>query len=368
MLVQNNQGSKYASELRDLMDARLFYCVYQPIVSLTSGCTMGWEALLRGPEGSNFHHPDQIFRIAEASDCLAEIEIMGHRAAVSKVGYLGSDRRLFLKAHPHVIHNTQFVGSGFVDYLSIFNMTPQNIVFEITERQYVDNYKRLIQKINSLRSHGFSIAVDDVGSGYAGLQAIGEIRPDYLKIDMSLVQNIHRDRVKMAVLEMLVAFTEKIGGGIIAEGVESDKELYAIMKMNIHFGQGYFIGKQSPVPEISGNAAICRVNSALNIDGIKIIKQAYPVGDFTEEAVCADHKVPVKKIKHLFDITPGLTVVVITEDDHPVGLVMRNHLDSHLGKKYGFSLYSERAISTLMDSSALMVDENTAIEKVARLP
>jgi EAL domain-containing protein (putative c-di-GMP-specific phosphodiesterase class I) len=109
-------------------------------------------------------------------------------------------------------------------------------VFEITERQSIDDYASFTKALDHCRKQGYRIAIDDAGAGYSFLQAIAELRPDYIKIDRSIIHRIDRDKMKEMLVETLVMLAQKINCQIIAEGIETFEELEVVRRLGVHFG------------------------------------------------------------------------------------------------------------------------------------
>jgi EAL domain-containing protein (putative c-di-GMP-specific phosphodiesterase class I)/GGDEF domain-containing protein len=358
---------KYLKEFEVLLKNGLFAFVYQPIVSLRSGMIIGWEALIRGPEGTYFHKPDAIFPFAEESGWLSRLEKRWLEIALTGIGPMEAYQKIFLNVYPQTIFDRQKKNEEIHDLLLGQGLKADNIVLEITEKKKVQDYRLLHKSLKDFRKTGFQVAMDDVGAGFSDLQAIVEIRPNFIKIDMAFVRDIHSDAGKRVLLETFVILAEKINGEIIAEGIETENELKALMNIGVHCGQGYLIAKPAyPKPQV--NESLCSgVFRAGYSSNNQILKQVYPIGHIAEEAVCVDAGMQTKDVKAVFDQELHLSGIVALEDSRPVGLIMRQHLDRYLGKRYGVDLYYNRPIHIVMDRSPLLVEEQTPIEKVSQL-
>jgi len=245
-------------------------------------------------------------------------------------------------------------------------MNPDNVVFEVTERHPIKDFSLFNRSLKHYRDQGFMVAVDDVGDGFSTIRSIAELRPDYIKIDISLVRGIHKDRVKTALMETLVTFAEKIGSEIIAEGIEDDAELVSLVNSGVHYGQGYFFGKPAYPKQITTEEAYLKTLRFINNGRQQILKNAFPIGDIVDETIAVDGHVPVKDVKALFEENTEMSSIVVIEHNKPCGLIMRQHLDKHLGKKYGYALYYEKPVSRIMDKMPLIVDNQTPVELVSQ--
>jgi len=361
------QSVKYLPEFKEILAQKKLHSVYQPIISINSAAVLGWEALIRGPENSYFQKPDTIFSFAEAEGLLFPLEKICRESAFNNLGELGPDQKIFVNVHPDTVNDPTFTQGETMRIIQNLHIKPKNVVFEITERHCIKDFLSFNRTLTHYRDQGFLVAVDDVGSGFSTLQSIAEIRPDYIKIDMSLVRGIHKDGVKTALVETFVTFAEKIGCEIIAEGIEEEAELALLTRIGVHYGQGYFFGRPIYPKQILQEEAYLKTRQFVNKGRHHIAKHAFPIGDIIDEAIGIDEQTLVKDVKALFEENTALSGIVIVDSNRPSGLVMRQHLDRHLGRKYGVALYYEKPISQIMDKVPLMVDHNTPIELVSQV-
>ncbi|MCL6559995.1 MAG: EAL domain-containing protein, partial [Firmicutes bacterium] len=361
------QTARLLSEFRELLNNSRFNIVYQPIVSFRSGSVLGWEALTRGPQDSYFCSPDIIFSFAEEAGLLYPLEKVCRQIAVNRLGELGPDQRLFINIHPRAISDPNFVRGETLKLIREVGLKPGNIVFEITERHSIKDFSSFNKTLEHYRNQGFLVAVDDAGSGFSCLQSIAEIRPDFIKIDMSLIRGIHANPVKRALLETFVTFAERIGCSIIAEGIEEEDEFNTIANMGVHYGQGYFLGRPDyPKPVISESISL-KVLRLASKGRSRVWKHAFPVGDIAETAVTVSGNTQVRDVKRILDENEHVSGVIVVEKNIPVGLVMRHRLYHYLSMQYGVPLYYERPVASIMDRFPLIVEGDTPIETVSQL-
>jgi len=363
----NMHSVKYLPEFKEILAQNQLHSVYQPIISIRSAAVLGWEALIRGPENSYFQKPDAIFSFAEEEGLLFPLEKICRESAFKGLGELGPGQKIFVNVHPDTINDPAFTEGETMRIIQHLHFKPEDVVFEITERHQIKDFISFNRTLTHYRDQGFQIAVDDVGCGFSSLQSIAEIRPDYIKIDMSLVRGIHKDRVKTALMETFVTFAEKIGCEIIAEGIEEEAELALLASIGVHYGQGYFFGRPVCPKQIIHEEAYLKTLHFVNTGRHHILKNAFPIGDIVDEAVSVDEQTLVKDVKALFEENTALSGIVVMENNRPGGLVMRQHLDRHLGRKYGVALYYEKPISKIMDKAPLIMDHDTPIELVSQV-
>ena len=127
------------------------------------------------------------------------------------------------------------------------SIPPHRIVFEITEAFGLQSAETLEQNARRLRNMGVRIAVDDLGSGIASLAHMARLAPDFIKVDKSLVRDVHRHPYQAALLNALAVFAERMRVGYIAEGIETTEELQAVIDADVPWGQGFIFGEPEPL-------------------------------------------------------------------------------------------------------------------------
>lgn len=359
----NQEGLSLLNEFRKLIETPRINAVYQPIVDLGTGYPLGWEALARGPQGSYFHSPIMMFDFAEETGSLFHLERACREQAIRRLKGLQPHQKLFVNIHPQTLADPNFRAGETKQLLKKHGLEPANVVFEITERHSIHDFTLFYRTLEHYRSQGFQVAIDDAGTGYSGLSRIANLRPDYIKADMSLVRGIDSNPVQRALVEVLVTLANKIGSAIIAEGIETETELSCLCSMGVHYGQGYYLARPaSPKPQpVDISAHRTRRNA-----GDPNWKCSIPVRDLAETGPQVQPGAKVRDIKTMLDNNPISSVVVVKEN-RPVGLVMSHALDRQLGTQYGSALYFDRSVDLVMDQLPLIVDGQQPVEDVAKL-
>jgi EAL domain-containing protein (putative c-di-GMP-specific phosphodiesterase class I) len=175
----------------------------------------------------------------------SEVEMLCWKKAVDKWKKDAGREKLFLNCTPY------FIESGRLnkEFLVNLNVDLGSIVLEITERTAIQKQDMFLKELNMLRDIGVNIAVDDVGSGFASLDTVVEIRPDIVKIDRHLVHNLHTDELRYNIMHAVISFCKKSKIMTVAEGIEYEGELDVVSELGVDAIQGYLIGK--PTPDIS---------------------------------------------------------------------------------------------------------------------
>lgn len=360
-------GSMLLEEFRTIIspDQPLVSAVYQPIVNLRGGGIFSWEALARGPAGSNFESPAMLFGFAEENELVFPLERACRAAAIRGFGGTEDGRKLFLNIHPRTLVDPSFSPGHTRKLLAEHGMAPHDVVLEITERHSTKDFSLFHRTLDHYRGDGYKVAIDDVGTGYSGLWSIAEIRPDFIKLDMSLIRGIDHNPVKRALIETFLTFSEKVGCALIAEGIETETELSSLVAMGVHYGQGYFLGRPSAPRQELAPEVLKHISGGMR-RSMAENKCSAPIGGVVEEICHFSTTCTVGEVKHFLESHPDATSVAVVCDMRPVGLIMRHQMDRMLSSQYGLALYTNRPLTKIMDSQPLAVDFSTPVELVAK--
>ena len=224
-----------------LLHHRQIRTVFQPIVSLRDGSVFGYEALSRGPQGTEMESPNVLFEYAQRYGKLWDLELLCRTKAIETVSRLHAQIRLFLNVNPNIMHDIKFRQGFTKEYLNQYGINPEDVIFEITEKEAVDNISDFIKTIDNYKNQKYKIAIDDTGAGYSGLNMISDIHPHFIKIDMNLIRDIDKDGTKQSLVKSMSQFASLSNTFLIAEGIETEGELLKLIEIGIDYGQGFFI-------------------------------------------------------------------------------------------------------------------------------
>ncbi|HEX2025501.1 MAG TPA: EAL domain-containing protein [Actinomycetota bacterium] len=214
--------------------------VYQPIFDVHTGEVVGAEALSRFSLPPP-RPPDQWFRDAADVGMANVLETAAAGAALGGLAELPRGAHVAINVSPDTVMDPMFA--------RLLDAAPVgHVVLEVTEHAPVRDYGRLAAALDPLRERGLRLAVDDAGSGYAGLRHILRLAPDILKLDIDLTRGISTDRARHAMSVALIRFAEEMDMTVVAEGIETDQELEALRELGVPWGQGYLLGRPGPLP------------------------------------------------------------------------------------------------------------------------
>jgi EAL domain-containing protein (putative c-di-GMP-specific phosphodiesterase class I) len=213
--------------------------VYQPIFDVSKHVIVGFESLSRfdvSPEKS----PDTVFNEAHEFGLGTALEMKAIRLALQALPCFKSDLYIAVNASPQTIANAGFA--------QLFDSLPlERVTLEVTEHAAVDRYPEVLAALAPLRQQGLQLAIDDAGAGYASFKHILQLSPDRIKLDHSLIRDIHADLPRRALIAAFMRFSEEIGAGLVAEGVEKEEELKVLQELGVEKVQGYFLGRPIPL-------------------------------------------------------------------------------------------------------------------------
>jgi EAL domain-containing protein (putative c-di-GMP-specific phosphodiesterase class I) len=224
-------------------------------VNMQRGGMLGFEALSRGPAGTSAHSPINLFEAAKTTDLVFELDRHCRRRALRTARDLPVPHLLFVNVVPASMYDPDFQGASLIRLLEGVGLSPERIVLEVSEGYAIENYTLFVEALQNFKQLGFSIAVDDIGAGYSGLEKIAHLNPRYLKFDMQLVRDIDRSHVKREMARALKTFADKMDALIIAEGIEREGEQTACVDLGIEYAQGYLLARPAPLETFNLGAA-----------------------------------------------------------------------------------------------------------------
>lgn len=242
------EQTRKVADLKDTIREGAVYMEYHPIIVTSSEEIYGFEALARGAK-RELRSPDVLFEVAAEANLLWELgRLLRSRAIEGISKTIRDDQYLFLNVDPHDFDDPQFRD---IDLAMHGIDDPNHVVLEITERTAIKDYPRFQEYLADFRERGFRFAVDDAGSGYAGLGSIANLAPDYIKLDISLISNIDTNFLKQNLVETMVNFAENQGAQVIAEGVERREEFETIRNLGVHLTQGFLFHRPQSAEAIA---------------------------------------------------------------------------------------------------------------------
>ena len=227
--------------LREVIHSRAIQPTFQPVVHLEDGVVKAYEALARFDK-EKFPSPADAFAAATQAGIGVELELLALQRAFAHLDEMPAGAWLSANLSVEALLTPE-VSATLLAHAS------RRIAVELTEHAQVHDYPAVVRVTEALRAAGILIAVDDAGAGFASLSHILQLRPDIIKLDITLTRGIDADPVRMALARSLVGFAADIGAMLIAEGIETVEEHEKLRALGVRLGQGYFLARPGPLPD-----------------------------------------------------------------------------------------------------------------------
>ncbi len=365
-------NNRIEEEISEILDNKRIKTVFQPIISLRDGSLLGYEALSRVKGDSFIKSPDELFFYAGQCNRLWDLELLCRTKSLESA-FLNNEHpmntKLFVNVNPNIMHDVKFRQGFTKEYLSQYGITPENIIFEITERNAVNDMNSFKSTVNHYKEQTYKIAIDDAGAGYSGLNLISDIKPHYIKLDMNLIRNINEDSIKFALVKSMIELSHMANIHLIAEGIETREEMATLINLGVHYGQGYFIQKpaEEMIPIPSEIIEILKdVNRKKNHTFGNQVNSIY-IENLTTDAYTISPATSVEQVFEIFKKNPSMLGLCIVKNNTVMGTICKARFTLMLSGQYGFSLYQKKPITDLMETDFLAVDSQTPISAVSHI-
>ena len=217
----------------------------QPIVDPSEGKISSLEALIRGNDGGS---PEQFFRALDP-DTLYQVDLQTKAYAFALAEKLGiGSHKIAVNLLPMSLVNVPGAVEFLVDQIKNHGLQPEQVVLEITENEMISGLNQFNSAIKQLRGEGVGMAIDDFGSGYAGLSLLTRFQPDKIKIDREIISNIHLSGPKQAIVRSIISCCSDLEITLVAEGIEKIEEWCWLESAGIRRFQGFLFAR----PQLNG--------------------------------------------------------------------------------------------------------------------
>jgi EAL domain-containing protein (putative c-di-GMP-specific phosphodiesterase class I) len=243
-----------AGRLLETLDGHLT-SAFQPIVDAPTLEIFGYEALLRTGAGAPVNTPAAIFEIARGTDLLPHTDLAARRTAIACAAAAGITQRLFINFCPSAIYDPKTCLRSTIEALDAAGISHDRVIFEVIESDEVEDPAYLIEILKSYRQAGFKVALDDLGAGFASLNLLHILRPDFIKLDIALVRDIDSDSFKAMLAVKIIEAARALEMIVVAEGIETAAEMRWLRDNGAHLLQGFYLARPTAVPATVISAA-----------------------------------------------------------------------------------------------------------------
>ncbi|MCT2537879.1 EAL domain-containing protein [Aquibacillus koreensis] len=236
-------------EFNKIIKNNLLSTYFQPILDLQKNKIIGYEGLNRPPQSPYFPNTESFYDYIGETNQAFFFEKHCRNTTLHEYYHqingqrFYQDKIIFINIHPQVLVDFEYKSGETLQVLKQLNISPSQVVLELTEKKAVKDYGMFAKMLENYRSQGFRIAVDDAGSGYNSLKSVVQLKPEFIKLDKSLIQCIHQCLDKQKMVALLLDFALQSNTSVIAEGIEQQEELNYLKELGVHYGQGYLLGK-----------------------------------------------------------------------------------------------------------------------------
>lgn len=354
-----------------LLAEKRLTCHFQPIVNRQQGRIFAYEALCRTVGGNPFDTIEELFFTASQCGMILPLDMQCRENAMalaSVQGLSGNNTLLFINICPtSLLHPDHSAGSTGL-LANRYQIPKHDIVLEITEHEAVSNYSLFRKAIDHYRSKGFRIAIDDFGAGYGGLKMLSVLEPDFVKIDRHFFKESPKSSINFNLIDSIATACHRIGIEVIAEGIETEKDLQTCRDIGIELVQGYLIAK--PAAELVSYESLRLPSPAPPAhSATTLFDEIICVGDIASYVVpvAADDRIPVALDR--FNDNPDLLCLPVLDRGQLRGLISRHRfMETHMVGRfgYGLSLNYYKKIDEILEEDFLEVPHSLSVEDVSR--
>jgi EAL domain-containing protein (putative c-di-GMP-specific phosphodiesterase class I) len=229
-----------------------FSMAFQPIVDLETGLPFAYEALVRGPNGEPAG--DILGRVTAENRYAFDqrCRVKAIETAV-RVGILDTAARLSINFLPNAVYSPKACIQLTLKTAAATGLPTDRLIFEFTENEEMADPSHVAEIVRSYKQMGFGTALDDFGAGHAGLALLARFQPEIIKLDMELIRGIEASLARRVIVDGIARMARKLGITLLAEGVETEAELYTLRELGIRYVQGYLLARPAfeALPTIS---------------------------------------------------------------------------------------------------------------------
>lgn len=363
-----------AVALDRLIGQRAFDIHFQPLVAIDRAEIFGFEALTRAPADGPLHSPLVLFETAARCGRLIELERLIVRRALHRFKALGLPGLLFLNVTADTLLAAHDRVAPLAAELAELGLPTSRVVIELTETRPIDDLVQLGDTLAALRAHGFRVALDDLGEGFASLRRWIEMRPDFVKIDRHFIDGIAQEPLKQQFVRSIVEMAATSVGEVVAEGLEQEPDLDVLRRLGITICQGYLFARPSATPRAqlgaqwSGRLATAAQPRLLQNDLALPLEQGAitTAAQLARRALTTTPAAACREVVELFHRDDQLLAIPVLDDQQrPVGVLRSLQVLKRSTERYFMDIFAKRSCVELMDASPLVFDVSTPLRAMS---
>jgi EAL domain-containing protein (putative c-di-GMP-specific phosphodiesterase class I) len=240
------------AELQRVLRDGDVHAVFQPVINLEDGAEVGLEAFTRGPDISVFHLPRVMFSVGREAGLAGELDRLCRHSAFEALAGGIAPRMLFVNTTADSLVDPDWWAPETLAAMRRAGLDPSHVVLEVNESSVAENPDGFRDAIDWLRSVGYRLSLDDVGSSQHTSLIVEKLRPEFLKFDLTLVRGIEGDQLRRELVRSLVQLAQRAGATLIAERIESEDERRTLIECGARWGQGYLFAAETSRTPVAG--------------------------------------------------------------------------------------------------------------------
>jgi len=361
-----NLTMKKTQAVRNILKQHNITSWFQPIINVETRELLGWEAFTRGPSVGPIHDAPSLFDSAAQAGVLKPFDVMCMHNAALCFEQLQLQGKLFVKLSNEMLVASSRLKKQVGAMIADSSLPTSKIVLEIDERNACNNLEELIQAVHFFHEQGFEIAIAQLGdiedlNDTTALQNLwAKLKPNYVKIGRQFITNLLGSASKQAFVREIVALVRSVNSSVIAEGVETQRELEKLQDLGVQNIQGYLIQKPELAPVAPNLEKILpsleSINSNANLACDLVVSKNKVESNFLVEDVI-----------NIFEEKVFLNSLAVVEDDKIIGMVYRTSFLAKLSSRQRRDVLASKSIKTEMEKDFLQVDSHVRMEQVSRL-
>lgn len=340
------------------------YPVYQPVVRLADMVVTGHEGLIRAA-GENPLPPPALFDAARDAGRLAEIEVLAARKVIGGYGFRPGTGRLLVNLSATALMDPGLGPTQITELFRAAKVDPANLIFELSERDVVEDIASLAEPVRHLRSMGAKLALDDFGSGHSNFILWQALGPEYVKLDRSIVHGVANSSRQLAIIKALMQVAEEFQTDLIAEGLEDFADLALIRDLGIRCGQGYALARPArepllAVPEAKLRMAACPV-PVRPTSSPGIVAREVVIGHLLLDAPAVAPSTSNIEVSEIFKRNAGLHALPVIQDGHPIGLINRRVFMERIAQPFAREIFGMKPCTEFMHGNPVVCEAETPV-------
>ena len=359
-----------SAQLRKVLEERAITTVFQPIFAFREGRILGYEALVRGPEGSLIQTPFELFSAAQEEGLALELNVMCVQEILRAFAARKIDGSLFLNVSPQLILQRGFDRDRAKRFLDALGIEPARVVIELTEDYPTVDFRFMHESLMLYRAMGFRVAIDDLGEGFASLRLWSQLKPEFVKADKHFVAGISGDAVKLQFLRAIQHIADNSGSQVIAEGIENAEDFRVAKDIGIACGQGYFIGRpaERPNTKLPAEAELAFADARVPVvNAPRLRAGSEPCAhDFVRAVEPVSPHDTMSALAQRFESFPALAAIPIVGPAGLEGVVSRTIVDP-LGMTHDARRALARPCIEYADRGPIKVDASLELSALAAI-